>query len=60
MAKEKTNPQAGGINKMEAVRRAMGELGNAATRTEIQKFVQERFGIEMNIDVVSAYNCSFA
>ena len=51
----KTNAQVGGINKMEAVRKAMAELGNAATRTEIQKFVKEQTGVEMNLDVVSSY-----
>ena len=53
MAKKKTS--AGGISKMEAVRQAMGKLGNAATRIELQMFVQENFGIEMNLDVVSSY-----
>jgi hypothetical protein len=60
MATKKTKAPAGGISKMEAVRQAMGELGNAATRTEIQKFVEDRFGIEMNLDVVSSYKAFVA
>ena len=51
---------ASGINKMDAVRQAMGELGNAAARTEIQKFVKERFGIELNLDTVSSYKAFIA
>ena len=55
MAKKTTKTQAGGINKMEAVRKAMAELGNSATRTEIQKFIKDGTGVEMNLDVVSSY-----
>ena len=55
MAKTTTNAQAGSINKMDAVRKAMATLGNAATRTEIQKFVKEQTGVEMKLDVVSSY-----
>jgi ribosomal protein L19E len=58
MAKKKA--QAGGINKLDAVRQAMAELGNAATRTEIQKYVKEQTGVEINLDVVSAYKSSVA
>ena len=58
MAKKKA--PAGGISKMDAVRQAMSELGNAATRTEIQKFVKVRFGVEMNLDVVSSYKAFIA
>jgi hypothetical protein len=52
--------QANGISKMEAVRRALAELGQDATRTEIQSFVKERLGIEMNADVVSTYKAHIA
>ena len=55
MAKTTTNAQAGSINKMDAVRKAMAALGNAATRTQIQKFVKDSTGVEMNLDVVSSY-----
>ena len=48
------------ISKMDAVRQAMSALGNAATRTEIQKFVKERFGVDMNLDVVSSYKAFIA
>ena len=55
MAKTTTNAQAGSINKMDAVRKAMASLGNAATRTQIQKFVKDSTGVEMKLDVVSSY-----
>ena len=55
MAKTTTNAQAGSINKMDAVRKAMAALGNVATRTEIQKFVKDSTGVEMKLDVVSSY-----
>jgi hypothetical protein len=60
MAKKTKKAAAGGINKMEAVRQAMAELGNAATRTDIQKLVKERTGVEMNLDVVSSYKAAIA
>jgi hypothetical protein len=56
MAKKKT----GGINKLDAVRQAMAEFGNAASRTEIHKFVKERTGVDMNLDVVSSYKGAVA
>ena len=56
----KKNAQAGGINKMDAVRQAMAKLGNSATRTEIQKFVKDSTGVEMNLDVVSSYKSFIA
>jgi hypothetical protein len=44
---------AGGLSKMDAVRRAMRELGNDAMPKRIQAFVKERFGVEMTNDHVS-------
>src|SRR2546421_675302 len=38
---------ANGITKIEAVRRALAELGKDAKPSAIQPFVKERFGIEM-------------
>ena len=52
--------QSNDISKMEAVRRALAELGQDASRTEIQSFVKERLGIEMNADVVSTYKADIA
>ena len=57
---EAPTAKAGDISKMEAVRQAMGQLGFDATRTEIQRFVQERFGIAMNVDVISSYKADVA
>jgi hypothetical protein len=66
MAKKKNGPAAAvasqpseaggkGITKMEAVRRALEELGSDAKRSAIQGFLRERFGIEMSPDHISNY-----
>jgi hypothetical protein len=60
MAAKKNGKTAGGISKMEAVRRAMGELGFDATRTDIQNFVKERFNTDMSVDVISTYKADIA
>jgi hypothetical protein len=62
MAGKKNNKSAaaGGISKMEAVRRAMNELGFDATRTDIQKFVKERFDADLSLDVISTYKADIA
>jgi hypothetical protein len=44
---------AGGLSKIETVRRAMRELGNDALPKRIQAFVKERFGVVMTNDHVS-------
>jgi hypothetical protein len=41
----------GGMTKLEAVRRALSELGNDAKPTQIKGFVKECFGIEMTTDL---------
>src|SRR5262245_58867457 len=41
------------ISKLEAVRRAMAELGNKAKRGDIQAFIKEKFGSEMSPDHIS-------
>src|SRR5262245_14435757 len=56
----KANGQAGAstpkkINKMEAVRRALGQLGRDATPTQIQDYVRDTFGIRMSTNHISAY-----
>jgi hypothetical protein len=48
-----TKTQADGITKIESVRRALAELGREAKPMQIQRFVKERFGIEMNTDHIS-------
>jgi hypothetical protein len=48
-----TTTQADGITKIEGVRRALAELGREAKPLQIQRFVKERFGIEMNTDHIS-------
>lgn len=46
---------AGTPNKTEAVRQALGTLGWAASREQIQKFVWDKFSIQMSTDHIS--NC---
>jgi hypothetical protein len=43
------------ITKMEAVRRAMAELGNDATPTPLQAHVKEKYGLDMTKEHVSVY-----
>jgi hypothetical protein len=45
---------------MEAVRRAMADLGLDASRTDIQSFLTKQFGIEMNLDMISTYKADVA
>ena len=42
-----------GITKMEAVRRALAELGRDAKPTQIQGWVKDTYGIEMGTDHIS-------
>jgi ribosomal protein L19E len=42
-------------NKMEAVRRAMDNLGYDASPLEIQKFIKENFDVDMNANMISSY-----
>jgi hypothetical protein len=45
----------GGISKMEAVRRALAEMGQNATPSQLQPFIQQNFGIGMTTDHISTY-----
>jgi hypothetical protein len=54
--KNRENGQA--ISKMEAVRRTLNELGNEAKPVEIQRHVKEKFGIKMELNMVSNYKSS--
>ena len=59
MAK-KANGEAGasgsqkGISKMDAVRRALAELGSDAKSSPIQGFIKDRFGIDITPNHISA------
>ena len=44
-----------GINKLDAMRQALSELGNDAPPLTIQPFLKERFGLEMSRDYISKY-----
>jgi hypothetical protein len=48
-----TRKARGGLTKMEAVRRALSELGKDAKPLQIQAWVKEKHGIEMSADHVS-------
>jgi hypothetical protein len=43
------------ISKMEAVRRAMAELGTDATPTPLQAHVKDKYGLDMTKEHVSVY-----
>jgi hypothetical protein len=50
-----TTKKKDGLTKMEAVRRALAELGNDAMPARIKGFVKDRFDIEMTTDHISVY-----
>jgi hypothetical protein len=41
-------------NKMEAMRRALGELGDAKN-SDIQQFIKSKFGLDMSTAMISSY-----
>jgi hypothetical protein len=51
--KNRVNGQA--ISKMEAVRRTLAELGNDAMPGAIQKHIKEKFGVQMDPNMISNY-----
>ena len=50
----KTNT-AEGMSKMDAVRRALKELGKDAKPLQLQPYIKETLGIDMSVDHVSTY-----
>jgi hypothetical protein len=44
-----------GINKMEAVRRALARFGNDAKPAQMQPWIESEFGIKMSTDHISTY-----
>src|SRR5207245_8537775 len=46
------------ISKMEAVRRALADLGPEATASDIQGFVKSNFQIDMETGMISSYKSS--
>jgi hypothetical protein len=44
-----------GISKMEGVRRALTELGIEGSNKDIQTFLKSRFGIDMDLSMISTY-----
>jgi hypothetical protein len=44
-----------GINKMEAVRRALNRLGNLAKPADIQEFIRSELGMEVETQLISNY-----
>jgi hypothetical protein len=47
--------KAAGITKMDAVRRAIRQLGRGAKPSQIQGAIKEQFGVEMTLDHISNY-----
>ena len=56
--KQTLQANGAGISKMEAVRRALAELGKDAMPIPIKEYLQSRFGIEMNTEHISNYKSS--
>jgi hypothetical protein len=54
-AASKTRRKRKKLTKLEAVRRAMGALGEEASRKDIQGYVRQKFGFKMGLDHIS--NC---
>jgi hypothetical protein len=46
------------VNKMDGMRRALAELGNEVANKEIQSFLKSRFGIDMDLPMISNYKSS--
>ena len=44
---DKANGQQGAISKMEAVRRALGDLGKDAKPAALQPYIKDKFGLDM-------------
>jgi hypothetical protein len=53
MAKTKKKTRAGGITKIEAVWRALGDLGSEAKAAQIQQYIKDKFGIDMSVDHIT-------
>ena len=47
-----------GISKMEAVRRALDRLGADAKPLKMKPYIQKKFGINMNANMISSYKSS--
>ena len=56
--KKRTKADDKGISNMEAVRRALAELGQDDQPSEIQSFVKSKFGIDMEKTMISSYKTS--
>src|SRR5260221_514468 len=54
MADKKNGLETAKISKNEAVRRALAELGREVPLARFQAFIQERFGLEMTTNHISA------
>jgi hypothetical protein len=59
-AQTAANGQAAGtrLNKMACVRQALAKLGNGARAKDIQGFLKQQFGLDMNSNMISAYRSS--
>src|SRR5438445_12132039 len=53
-----TQANGAGISKMEAVRRALAELGKEAKPLPMKEYIKTRLGIDMSADHISTYKSS--
>src|SRR5436190_20377771 len=53
--KKRKGRKSGKVNKMEAVRRALAELGPDAKPKQIQTYVKDEFKVDMTTDHISTY-----
>jgi hypothetical protein len=47
--------KANGMSKMDAMRRALAELGSDAQNQEIQKFLKSQLSLDMDVKMISNY-----
>jgi hypothetical protein len=47
--------KANGMSKMDAMRRALAELGGDAQNQDIQKFLKSHFSLDMDVKMISNY-----
>jgi hypothetical protein len=47
--------KANGMNKMEAVRQGLSDLGKDAMPKQLQPHIKQKYGIDMSVDHVSTY-----
>jgi hypothetical protein len=57
-AKQATQTNGASISKMEAVRRALAEMGKDAKPLQMKDYIKSHLGVEMSADHISTYKSS--